>query len=300
MGKSLSTASSSSMVRLYYPMPKFPSISVTGDQCLLNCKHCMGYYLKHMPNVNTPEKLKTYALRLEAAGGVGMLVSGGCTPQGKIPLDRFYSTLSWIKENTGLLLNLHTGLISESDAKKIAGLGVDFVSFDIVGSEETISGVYGLKSTVSGYNDSLQSLCEAGIKHIIPHICVGLDYGNIKGEFEAVKIAASIKPEVIVFISLIPTKNTPMENVQQPKSEDILKALAFTKQVSPSTELAIGCMRSKRGKTLFEKRAIDFGVTRMTLPSKSTVEYARSIGHTVMFLDGCCATPIELEAKLIR
>lgn len=298
--KDLSITNSNQIIKFYYPLPKFPSVSVTGDLCMLNCKHCMGHYLKHMPNVDTPEKLKDYAMKLDASGGKGMLISGGCTSQGKIPLDDFFSTFSWIKDNTSLLLNLHTGLLDESDAKKIADSGVDFLSLDIVGSEETISRVYGLNYYLSQYKRSLLSLIDAGFNKIVPHICIGLDYGNLKGEYDAIKIANTINPEVIVLISLIPTKNTPMENIPQPKNDDILKIIKFTKQLNPKIELAIGCMRAKLSKIQFEKQALDSGITRMALPSKSIVDYAISRGYEVMFFDGCCATPIKLEDKLRR
>ena len=51
-------------LRFYYPMPRFPSVSVTGPTCKLNCKHCGSHYLNHMPNVDTSEKLKSFSARL--------------------------------------------------------------------------------------------------------------------------------------------------------------------------------------------------------------------------------------------
>ena len=61
-------------LRLYYPLPRFPSISVTGDRCSLRCKHCGGYYLRGMAGVETPSKLKRFCTKLEAEGGVGLLM----------------------------------------------------------------------------------------------------------------------------------------------------------------------------------------------------------------------------------
>jgi len=32
-------------IRFYYPLPRFPNVSVTGGGCALGCKHCGGHYL---------------------------------------------------------------------------------------------------------------------------------------------------------------------------------------------------------------------------------------------------------------
>ncbi|MBN1683113.1 radical SAM protein [Candidatus Bathyarchaeota archaeon] len=267
---------------------------------MLNCRHCMGHYLKQMPNVDTPEKLKAFALNLEKKGGLGMLISGGCTPQGKVPLEKFFPSILWIKENTNLLLNLHTGLINQVEAEKIVNSKVDYISVDVVGDNKTILNVYGLKNSVKDYLNTLQNLRDSGAKNVIPHICIGLDYGKILGEYEAVKIATSINPETIVFISLIPTEGTEMQNVTPPLKEDILKIISFTKKIDPNIELSIGCMRTKKGKSIFEKETINQGITRMTMPSKSTVEYVKDKGYKILHLEGCCATPASLEKNLIK
>src|SRR4030067_148169 len=60
----------------------FPTFSVTGKTCALNCKHCGGKLLGTMQSTGTPAKLFEAAEKLKTEGGVGCLVSGGSTLNG--------------------------------------------------------------------------------------------------------------------------------------------------------------------------------------------------------------------------
>lgn len=87
-------------IRFYYPLPRFPSISVTGNRCSLNCKHCAGRYLKQMKAAQRPEALKKLLKNLNEHGATGCLISGGSDKNGSIPLSEFYDVLSWAKRET--------------------------------------------------------------------------------------------------------------------------------------------------------------------------------------------------------
>jgi len=285
-------------VRFYYPLPRFPSVSVTGSRCELMCAHCKAHYLGHMPDVSTPEKLKRFCVEHEGGGGVGLLVSGGSTAEGRVPLKRFLSTLVWVKENTSLILNLHTGMLDMREAEEVASTGADIVSVDMVGSEETLRDVYGLKASVEEYGTTLTNLRDAGAASVAPHICVGLHFGELKGERMALEQALVINPETIVFLGLIPTADTPMSGVAPPPIDEIVGLMEEAKRINPSTEVSLGCMRSRGYKTELEWRAIEAGVERVASASKSTVSRAAENGYEVKRLDGCCATPRALEDRL--
>jgi hypothetical protein len=285
-------------LRFYYPLPKFPSVSVTGPSCDLMCAHCKAHYLGHMPDVSSPEKLKRFCVEHEKGGGVGLLVSGGSTRDGRVPLKRFLSTLTWVKENTGLILNLHTGMLDTREAEEVASTGADIVSVDMVGSEETLRDVYGLNASVEEYGATLNNLRDAGAASVAPHICVGLHYGEMKGEHRALEQALSIEPEVIVFLGLIPTADTPMSGVAPPPIDEIVGLMGDAKRLSPGTDVSLGCMRSRVYKTELEWKAIEAGVERVASASRSTVSRAVKKGYEVKRLDGCCATPRALEDRL--
>jgi len=266
---------------------------------MLNCKHCSGHYLAHMPDVSTPEKLKAFAVRHAEGGGVGILISGGSTSSGSVPLGGFYPAIRWIKDNTGLVLNLHTGLVDRRAAEEIAASGIDFASVDLVGSDETIKQVYGLEVKVGEYEETVFSLKDAGVR-VTPHVCVGLDYGELRGEFHAVEIAASLKPESIVIVALIPTAGTPMAGSRPPSVEDVVKVVSEAKRLSPDSEVSLGCMHSRLEKLRLEWEAIEAGATRLTLPSKATLERARGAGFEVRSFEACCAIPRSVEGRALR
>ena len=282
-------------LRFHVPKPRFPSVSITGARCALRCKHCGGHFLEGMINTDTPEKLKTFCSSLDVDGGVGVLVSGGSDPGGHVPLEGFLDTIAWVKENTSLIVNLHTGLLNPDQAEGIASTGADIVSVDVVGSNETIKRVYGMDVSVEDYAETLLNLRDAQVPYIIPHICAGLDFGELKGEARALEIIGNIDPEIIVILALIPTKGTGMETVKPPSVEMITKTVAMARLMHSDTSIAIGCMRPKAKKNLEEVLSIQAGADRIVLPSRSTVEYAINEGFKVKHLDGCCAVPVALE-----
>lgn len=287
-------------LRCYYPLPRFPSVSVTGARCALNCKHCGGHYLSQMIAIETPEKLKELCAKLNAEGGIGILVSGGCDLRGRVPLERFLKAIRWIKDNTGLIVNVHTGLLERDQAMDIASSGVDIASVDVVGSADTIRRVYGLNATEEDYRKTLFELREAGIPHVVPHICVGLDFGDIRGEAAALGIAREIDPETIVILGLIPTSGTVMESVSPPTEEDVARTVAAARIACPKAAVAIGCMRPKDGRGGIEELAIKAGVDRIVLPSRSCISFAEREGFRIRRLDGCCAIPEILEVSSLR
>jgi len=286
-------------LRLYYPMPRFPPVSVTGGRCQLLCSHCRGQYLCHMPDVSTPERLRDFCVRHEEAGGVGLLISGGSTPAGRVPMEPFLPTIGWVKKNTGLIVNLHTGMLDAAEAEMIASTGADIVSVDAVGSRETLKEVYGLRVGVEEYNATLTNLVDAGAPHVAPHVCVGLHYGRVLGEHRAVEFAAGINPEVIVFLGLIPTENTPMAGLSPPPPGEVTGLIREAKKLSPQTDVSLGCMRSREYKDELDWAAVEAGASRVTLASKSTEQRALDAGYNVIRLDGCCAVPRSLEGRML-
>ena len=285
-------------IRFYHPLPHFPAISITGEWCALRCKHCMGKYLQGMIPIKSPEKLKEFSMKLEERDGVGILVSGGCTPDGRVPLERFYDALRWIKENTELIINVHTGLIEKEGAEELASTGIDIASVDVVGSDETIRRVYGLRATVEDYRKTLNSLMETSIPAVVPHLCVGLDYGRILGEAKALEIIWEAQPRQMVILALIPTRGTPMEAVQRPPPEDVAKVTALARLMMPETSISLGCMRPRTERKMLETLCLKAGADRMVLPSKAARSWAEAHGLKAIDLKGCCSIPEELEEKL--
>jgi len=267
----------------------FPTISVTGKGCALKCKHCGGKVLETMYPATTPERLFELCAQLKQDGALGCLISGGCLPDGSVPLQKFIPTLAKVKNHLDLTVLVHTGIINSDTAVRLKNSGVDTALIDIIGSDETIREIYNLNVTVEDYENSMQALDKAGIA-FVPHVIVGLHRGKLRGEFHALEMISRYKPSAIVVIAFMPIHGTEMAAVEPPKPTDIAKVVATARLMFPQTPLVLGCMRPKgkhRNKT--DVLALNAGVDAIAFPSEEAIKFAESQAYTLFFSSFCCS-----------
>jgi uncharacterized radical SAM superfamily protein len=267
----------------------FPSVSVTGSFCALKCKHCGGRVLDTMLPAVTPERLVEVCREVKAKGGLGCLISGGCLPDGSVPLERFVDAIAEVKKSLGLTVVVHTGVVDAELAGRLAGAGVDAALIDIIGSDETIREVYQLHVSVADYDRSLRVLHESGIP-LVPHVLVGLHYGRLKGEFEALEMIAKYSPSAVIVIALMPIHGTVMETASPPKPVDIARVLVAARLMLPKTPLVLGCMRPKgKHKTETDVLAVKAGVNAIAFPAEQAIKLAESMHMETSFSSLCCS-----------
>jgi len=285
-------------IKIYIPNKRFPAISITGADCALECEHCNKKYLKGMNEVLSKDDLERFLFDHFKKGGVGALISGGCEPNGSVPLLKFLDSIRLIKKKTNLIINTHTGLLNEETAKKLAEAGVDIVSFDVTMDEEVIKKIYHLNKDPEDYKKSIEYLKRYKL-NIVPHICIGLFYGKIHKELEAIKFLkeSGINPSLIVLIALIPPKDSNTKFIRL-NPIDIAKVIAIIRFVFPNTEISLGCMRPRgKAKTQIEKSAILAGITRIEIPSIKTLKWLKQKYPDIKFkfFSACCAIPEQFE-----
>jgi lipoyl synthase len=267
----------------------FPTISVTGSACTLNCKHCGGKVLETMHPALTPEELFELGLKLKRSGAKGVLVSGGCLPDGSVPLDDFVPVLERLKSELGLTVFVHTGIIKKETAFALKRAGVDAALIDVIGSADTVRKIYNLKVTVQDYAKSLRALQQAELT-VVPHVIVGLNEGKLDGELQALEMIQQIKPSAIVIIAFMPIRGTAMAETPPPQPADIVKVLALARQMFPQTPLVLGCMRPKgESRVETDVLALKAGVDAIAFPSEEAVEYSKTKGYKTTFSSYCCA-----------
>lgn len=267
----------------------FPTVSVTGSGCALKCKHCGGIVLNTMYSAVTPEELLNTCATLKEKGAKGCLISGGCLPNGTVPLGGFMTTIAKIKKHLGLTVFVHTGIVDCTTANALKKAGVDAALIDIIGSNETIREIYNLDITVKDYADSLRALAAAQMP-FVPHVIVGLHYGKLKGEWKALKLISKYTPSALVVIAFMPIRNTEMEKNKPPRPQDIARVLAAGRLLFPDTPLVLGCMRPRdgqRGET--EILAIKAGVDAIAFPTEQAVRFAENQKLRVSFSSYCCS-----------
>ncbi|NVM45496.1 MAG: radical SAM protein [Candidatus Lokiarchaeota archaeon] len=286
------------LLKIYIPNKKFPAISITGSECSLHCEHCNKKYLDGMKPILNNHELKTYLMDLHNNDGIGFLLSGGCLPDGSVPLMDYLDTIKEIKTKTNLIINTHTGLINEETARKLSEVGVDIVSFDINMDEDIIKEIYHLDKNLEDYKRAINYLQKYNI-NIVPHICIGLYYGKLHKELESIKFIkeSGLNPSLIVLIALIPPENA-KKKFTRPKPIDIAKIVSIIRFAYPNSEISLGCMRPRGNvKIEIEKYAIKAGINRIEIPSKNTLKWAKELYPNINynFFSACCAIPNEFE-----
>ncbi|MDI6860953.1 MAG: radical SAM protein [Caldisericia bacterium] len=221
-------------IKFFYPIKTLP-VSLTGPFCSLNCAHCNAHYLKGM---KTKEESLKY---LDSDEYTSFLISGGFDENGKLDI---FSNIDYIKrvKESGKKIVLHPGFISKEEIDLLKGY-VDVISFDFIYDDETIKEIYHLDFKKEDFRNQYL-LLRRNIK-TVPHIIVGLYKGKIKGEYEAIDVLAELKPNLIIFLVLIPTKGTNFENISIPDVSEIKELFIRSKRKLRLTKFYLGCMVPK-------------------------------------------------------
>jgi len=267
----------------------FPGISVTGRSCQLNCEHCSGKLLESMIPATTPKELYDVCMDIKDKGGNGCLISGGSLYDGTVPLIEFIPTIKRIKQELKLKVVMHTGLIYPDVAEELANAGIDAAMLDIIGSNETIRDVYHLDYETAPFEQSLSLLEHKNIP-TVPHIVVGIHFGQIKGERQAVTMISRYHPAAIVIVALMPMDHTPMERVVPPSPLEIARVVLAERLLMPTTPLLLGCARP-RGlhKIETDTLAIKAGVNGIAYPSEEACNLVKEMGLDFAFHQQCCS-----------
>ncbi|MHA1167917.1 MAG: radical SAM protein [Candidatus Hodarchaeales archaeon] len=285
-----------STLRIYEPSSVFPSISLTGTHCSLSCAYCNKQFLHHMVPAMTPEELKKVIDDAVKNGALGCLISGGYNKDGIVPVSPFLDVMSEIREKTGVIINLHPGLVNREQAEEIAAAGIDVVSYDIIGSEKIIREVIGLEKTTDDYLNSLANLVDANLE-VVPHIGIGFYKGTTEGVKNSIIACLEHQIETLVFLVFWPKTNTAMERIKPPSNEIIQKIIAWTVLKSSFNQVSLGCMRPRDPE--LDIAAIKAGINRIELPRKQAIRAAESMGLELVRLPSCCALPTRLEEKYL-
>lgn len=266
----------------------FLTLSVTGDACGLSCDHCGTKVLEGMIPVKSPKRFEEVGADIVQAGTEGVLVSGGCLEDGSVPLDRFVEDIARLKAQ-GLKVLVHTGIIRREVAQGLKRAGVDQILLDIIGDDATIRDVYHLDRTTHHYREALKILREEGL-HAVPHVVVGLHFGKILGEWEALRMIQEEGASQLVIVVLQPIVGTKMEHVPAIDADEVGRVMAAARIMMPEIPLSLGCAKPPgREKTRMERYAVDVGVQSIAYPLPQTIEYAKQQGLTIQYHEKCCS-----------
>ena len=268
---------------------RFLPVSVTGSACALSCEHCQAKLLASMVPVRAGQDLYTLAARLRQQGAEGLLVSGGSTRSGGVPLLAHLGHVPRIREELGMKVVVHSGLVSPELAAGLAASGVDGVMLDVIGADETLHDVYHLDAGVADIDRSLRLLSDHGLR-VVPHIVLGLHYGRFAGEHRALEMVSRYPVRALVLVVLVPLPGTPMGDLPAPPVDQVTEFFRAARLAVPATPLNLGCARpAGPAKLELDQAAIDLGLNGIAYPADGAIEYARSHGLEPRLFEYCCS-----------
>ncbi|MGQ9508406.1 MAG: radical SAM protein [Thermodesulfobacteriota bacterium] len=271
-----------------FSQSQFPAISLTGHRCELLCGHCQGKLLKSMIPIETPETLLRVTDQLLKNGTQGVLLSGGANLEGEVPLRNFIPIIKELKSKAPeFKVIVHTGLIKRNTAEELKEAKVDQILIDMIGEDETIQNIYHLHKRVEDYEDMLWMLKEIGHR-LAPHIIIGHHFGEIRGEWRALEIITRVGVDTLVLVVFKPLhKETPL---RIPAPQEVSKISAIARILNPALPIRMGCIKPAHPwKIGMERGCIDSGVNTIAYPLYGTIEYAKTIGLKIEFIEMCCS-----------
>ena len=268
----------------------FPAFSITGPACALDCDHCQAKILAPMIATTTPEMLDRRVRDLILMQDLkGFLLSGGSNRRNEIRYDRFLPVIERLKrDHPHLRIAVHTALTDATRAKAMEAAGVDTVMMDVIGAEATIREVYHLDRPVGDFEASLAALSTTEMS-VVPHIVIGLHYGQLLGEAEALAICARHAIDALVLVVVMPQHARPSA-FAVPSTRDVGQAFLDARMRLPATPVLLGCARPMgMHRRVTDAYAVMAGLDGIAFPAEGTVAVARAIGRPVEQQHACCS-----------
>ena len=268
----------------------WPAISITGGDCKLQCDHCKGKILAPMIPARSPAALWRVVNEKIGRGAQGMLLTGGSNHRNEVEYDCYYPTLRRIKDAfPQFRIALHTALADRDTAQLMADSGIDTAMMDIIGAQDTITQVYHLKRSVDDFERALENLVASGMQ-VVPHIVIGLHYGKLLGEWNALAMLQRHPGAALVLVVAMPFYATPERPFCTPDSAAAGRFFLAARAALPDMPLLLGCARPPgRAKMAIESYAVMAGLDGLAHPSDGMAELATRLGRTMRVAPSCCS-----------
>jgi uncharacterized radical SAM superfamily protein len=268
----------------------WPAVSITGGECKLSCDHCKAKILEPMIPARTPAQLWRIANEQIERGAQGMLLTGGSNHRNEVDYAAFFSTLGRIKDAfPGFRIALHTALTDADGARSMEQAGVDTAMLDVIGAQDTITQVYHLKRSVDDFERTLEALVETRM-HVVPHIVLGLHYGRLLGEWNALEIVQRHRPDALVLVAAMPFYAPAARPFATPNAHEVGRFFLDARAALPGLPLLLGCARPPgRSRTLIDAYAVMAGLDAVAHPAEGVVELALRLGRRGKVFSSCCS-----------
>lgn len=279
----------------------WPAVSITGGDCKLQCDHCKAKILEPMIPARTPEDLWRVVNGIIEDGAQGMLLTGGSNHRNEVEYDAYYSTIRRIKDEfPDFRIAMHTALVDDNIALSMEQAGIDAAMMDVIGSQDTITQVYHLRRSVDDFEATLESLVRTNMK-VVPHIVIGLHYGRLLGEWNALEMIQRHLPDAVVLVVVMPFYAPESRPFVTPDTEAVGRFFMDARKALPETPLLLGCARPPgQAKLQIDTYAVMAGLNGIAHPSDGVVELAARLERRIRVTPACCSIAVGDEVMAVE
>ena len=268
----------------------FPAFSITAGGCALNCDHCQKKILEPMIPATKPEMLDQKVRDMIMLQDLqGFLLSGGSNKRNEIKYERYLPIVEKLKRDfPHLKIAIHTALTDEPAAKRMESAGVDTAMMDVIGAQETIEQVYKLDRPVADFEATLAALTSTKMD-ISPHIVIGLHYGKLLGETNALDIVSRYNIKALVLVVIMPFYAKPGTFVT-PSTQDVGRIFLEARTRLPDKQVLLGCARPPgMHKRVTDAYAVMAGLDGIAFPADGALAACQTIGRQYHQEHACCS-----------
>jgi len=246
-----------------------------------------------------PEMLDRKVRELIASQDLGgFLLSGGSTRRNEIRYERYYPVVEKLKRDFPYLkVAVHSALLDEARAKAMEAAGVDTAMMDVIGARETIRDVYHLDRSVEDFEATLAALCATRME-VVPHIVIGLHYGRILGEANALDIVSRHPVHSLVLVVIMPFYAKP-GTFETPDADAVGRIFLQARRRIADREVLLGCARPPgMHRRATDAYAVMTGLDGVAFPAEGTLAVAGVIGRPAVQEHACCSMKTGRTIKL--
>lgn len=278
----------------------WPAVSITGGDCKLQCDHCKAKILEPMMPARSPEELWRVVNGIIEDGAQGMLLTGGSNHRNQVEYDRYYGTIRRIKDEfPAFKIAMHTALVDADIAKCMEQSGIDAAMMDVIGAQDTITQVYHLRRSVDDFEATLEHLVATDMK-VVPHIVIGLHYGRLLGEWNALEIIQRHLPDAVVLVVVMPFYAPESRPFVTPDAHEVGRFFMDAREALPGTPLLLGCARPPGSvKSQIDTYAVMAGLNGIAHPADGAVELAARLDRQVRVTPACCSIAVGDEVMAL-
>ena len=277
----------------------FPAFSVTAGGCALNCDHCQAKILEPMIPATNPAMLdRKVREMIDSQDLQGFLLSGGSNKRNEIAYERYFPVIEKLKrDHPQLKVAIHSALLSADRAKGMEAAGVDTAMMDVIGAQDTIRDVYHLDRPVADFEATLAALCGTTME-VVPHIVIGLHYGRILGEANALDIVSRHPVHSLVLVVIMPFYAKP-GTFETPRTSDVGRIFLEARRRIPDRSVLLGCARPPgMHRRVTDAYAIAAGLDGIAFPADGALAVAEAIGRPAVQEHACCSMKTGRTIKI--